>query len=160
MTWKLRLGAVAVLLFALLGTGASASGPQGDDDGVEIVRVTEVVGQEANLDLGDPGDSLGDQFIFSNDLFRHGKKVGTDGGIGTVVRLEPMVSATLQFAATAQLPKGQITVQGLVTFTDASEGEPFKLAITGGTGQYKEAHGVLTIDEEGAETRLTFLIIR
>jgi hypothetical protein len=43
----------------------------------------------------------------------------------------------------AQLPDGQITVQGLVTFT----GEPFTLAVTGGTGPYREAAGEVQVTE-------------
>jgi hypothetical protein len=34
----------------------------------------------------------------------------------------------------AELPKGQITIQGLVTLPEATEGEPVRVAITGGTG--------------------------
>jgi hypothetical protein len=102
---------------------------------------------------------LGDQFIFRNDLSRAGKKVGIDGGVCTLVGLEPMVSATLQCVATAELPRGQITVQGLATFTDGPS--TFELAITGGTGRFREAHGVLTIEQvSDTESLLTFRIIR
>ena len=161
MTRKVRLGAVAVVLFALLGTGASASGPRDkDDDDIEVIRVTEMIVQEAGIDLGEAGDSLGDQFVFSGDLFRSGEKVGIDGGVCTIVRLEPRVSATSQCVATAELPKGQITVQGLLTFTEETEGEPFRLAITGGTGKYKEAQGELKVVEiSETESELTFKII-
>ncbi len=159
---KLRLGAVAVLLFALLGTGASASGPRDrDDDDVEVIRVTEIIVQEAEIDLGEPGESLGDQFVTSSDFFRAGEKVGVDGVVCTLVQLEPMVSATAQCVATAEFPKGQITVQGLLTFSEETEGEPFLLAITGGTGKYKEAHGELKVVEVSeTESQLTFKIIR
>jgi hypothetical protein len=86
-------------------------------------------------------------------------KVGTDGGVGTLVRLEPRVAATIQFVATARLPRGQITVQGLVRFTDGPS--TFQVAITGGTGRFREAHGVLTVEEvSDTESLLTFRIIR
>ena len=161
MTRKLRFGAVAVLLFALLGTGASASGTRDkNDDDVKVIRVTEIIVQEAEIDLGEPGDSLGDQFVTSSDLFRAGEKVGIDGVVCTLVRLEPMVSATSQCVATAELPKGQISVQGLLTFTEETEGEPFKLAITGGTGKYKEAQGELKVTQiSETESQLTFKIL-
>jgi hypothetical protein len=55
---------------------------------------------------------LGDQFIFRNDLSRAGKKVGIDGGVCTLVGLEPMVSATLQCVATAELPRGRSRCKG------------------------------------------------
>ena len=162
MARKLRFGAVAVFLFALLVTGASASsGPrERDDDDIEIIRVTEIIVQEAGIDLGEPGDSLGDQFVFSGDLFRAGEKVGIDGGVCTLVRLVSMVSATSQCVATAELPKGQITVQGLLTFTEETEGEPSLLAITGGTGKYREAQGELKVVQTSeTESQLTFKII-
>ena len=57
------------------------------------------------------------------------------------------------------LPKGQITVQGLTTFTDGPS--TFKLAITGGTGSYRTAHGVLIVDQTSEEeSLLTFRVIR
>ena len=116
--------------------------------------------QEAEIDLGEPGESLGDQFVTSSDLFRGDKKVGVDGVVCTLVRLEPMVSATAECVATAEFRKGQITVQGLLTFTEETEGEPFRLAITGGTGKYREAHGELKVVEVSeTESRLTFKII-
>jgi hypothetical protein len=116
--------------------------------------------QEAEIDLGEPGDSLGDQFVTSSDLFGGDEQVGIDGVVCTLLRLEPMVSATAQCVATAKLPKGQITVQGLLTFSEETEGEPFLLAITGGTGKYREAHGELKVVEVSeTESQLTFKII-
>jgi hypothetical protein len=110
------------------------------------------------LDLGEPGDSLGDQSVFSQDLFRGGEKVGVSGVVCTLVRLEPRVSATLQCVATARLPGGQITIQGLPTFTDGPS--TFRLAITGGTGSYREAHGVAIVEQVSeTEERITFRII-
>jgi hypothetical protein len=165
MRRKLPLGVLVILVLAVVSLpAASASSSQarssaGEDNDVEVIRVTEVTVQEQFLDLGAEGDSLGDQFIFSGDLFRRGEKVGIDGGVATIVRLESMVSATLQFVATAQLPRGQITVQGLVTFTDGPS--TFRLAITGGTGRYRTGHGVLIVEEiSETETRLTFRVIR
>ena len=84
------------------------------------------------------------------------------GVVCTLVRLEPMVSATLQCVATAELPKGQITAQALLTFLGEEEGEPETSiwAITGGTGKYKEAGGQLkSVDVSETEARLTFKII-
>jgi hypothetical protein len=162
MRSRLPLAILAVLALAVVivpGASTSSAVRSADDDGVLVIRVTESPVQDANLDLGDPGDSLGDQFIFSNDLLRAGEKVGVDGGVCTVVGLEPMVAATVQCVATARLPRGQITVQGLVRFTDGPS--TFKLAITGGTGRFREADGVLTVAEtSGTESLLTFRIFQ
>ncbi len=163
MRRKLPLGVLVILVLAVASLPASASSSQagssaGDEKKVEVIRLTAVTIQETELDLGEPGESLGDQLIFTEDLFRDGKKVGIDGGVATVVRFEPNVSLTLQFVATVELPKGEITVQGLHTFTE--EDEPQKFAITGGTGRYKTAHGVLTVVQTETGARLTFRVIR
>jgi hypothetical protein len=162
MQRKLRLGGAVALLLAIVSLPAGAapsSSTKADGDGVEVIRVTAIDVQDTFLDLGEPGDSLGDQSVFSQDLFRQGEKVGTAGAVCTLVRLVPMVSATAQCVATAKLPRGQITVQGLLTFTDGPS--TFRLAITGGTGRYRTAHGVAIV-EEVSETRdrITFRIIR
>jgi hypothetical protein len=150
----------AVTLASLPAASASPSaGRSSDDDDVDVIRVTAVDAQDTFLDLGEPGDSLGDQSVFSQDLFRKGEKVGTAGVVCTLVRLEPMVSATAQCVATAELPRGQITLQGLLTFTDGPS--TFRIAITGGTGRYRTAHGVAIVEEVSeTEDRITFRVIR
>jgi type II secretory pathway pseudopilin PulG len=160
---KVSLAAIAALVLAVASvTLASASGSSAtqtsDKKSTQVIHLVARTVQEASLDLGEPGDSLGDQFIFSEDLFRDGKKVGHDGGVCTLVRLVPRVSATTQCVVTASLPKGQITVQGLPTFTDGPAS--FLLAITGGTGAYKTAHGqVKVVEVSEAESRLTLFLI-
>jgi hypothetical protein len=165
MRRRLPLGVLAILVLAVASLpAASASSSQagssaGDDNDVEVIRVIAVTVQENFLDLGEPGDSLGDQLVFTTDLLRRGEKVGIGGVHCTVVRLEPMVSATTQCVATAELPRGQLAGQGLLTFTEGPS--TFRLAITGGTGRYRTAHGVLVVQEiSETEDRLTFRIIR
>jgi hypothetical protein len=164
MRRKLPLGVLVILVLAVVSLpAASASSSQagssaGDKKKVEVIRFIEVTVQEAFIDVGEEGDSVGDYFTFASDLVRHGKKVGTDGGVGTIVRLEPD-AFTVHFAATAALPKGQITTQGLGTITDGPLN--LELAITGGTGRYRTAHGTLSVEDIGeSETVLTFRIIR
>jgi hypothetical protein len=163
MRRRLPLGVLAILVLAVASLPAasassSQAGSSAGDKKVEVIRVIEVTVQEAFIDVGEEGDSVGDYFTFASDLVRHGKKVGTDGGVGTIVRLEPD-AFTVHFAATAELPKGQITTQGLGTITDGPL--DFELAITGGTGRYRTAHGTLSVEDIGeSETVLTFRVIR
>jgi hypothetical protein len=165
---KVRLGGIVALLLAVALTAAgassspSASTAEDDDDEVEVMRVTAVGVSEAFLDLDGSGQqdvTIGDQAVFSSDLFRKGKKIGFDGGFCTLVRLP----ALFQCAGTNYLPGGQLTVQGLLDYGPdfASEG-PFYLAITGGTGRYKTAHGEVRLIDRPASERdsITFRIIR
>ena len=130
---KLILGAsLALLLVATSVSLAFASGdPKGDTNGdkVHVLHVTLRNSQETPLDLGAPGPSVGDRFIVFGDLFRNDKRVGA-GGYECVTMLftpgpdptgEPE-AATDQCVATLSLPKGQITVQGLVDRTRPSAG--------------------------------------
>jgi hypothetical protein len=161
MRKKLRRGGVVALLLAVVGVSAAAASPSAarssDDGHVEVIQLTAVDVQDTFLDLGDPGDSLGDQEVFSQDLFLQGAKVGMSGVVCTLVRLQPMVSATAQCLATVELHAGQITIQGLLTFTDGPS--TFEVAITGGTGKYSTAHGVAIVEEGETEDRITLRII-
>jgi hypothetical protein len=165
MRRKLPLGVLVILVLAVVSLpAASASSSQagssaGDDKKVEVIRVTAVDVQDTFLDLGEPGESLGDQSVFSQDLFRRGEKVGTAGVVCTLVRVDTGVSATVQCIGTAELPRGQITIQGLLTFTNGPS--TFQVAITGGTGRYRTAHGVAIVEEVSeTEDRITFRVIR
>jgi hypothetical protein len=152
--------AVAAITVAPASSTSSSSASAGNDGDVEVIRVTAVTAQDTFLDLGETGESLGDQSVISEDLFRQGKNVGKTGVVCTVVRIEEAPAVTLQCVATAELPRGQITAQGLITFTEAGPGRS-RLAITGGTGRYRTAHGVVLIEElSGTENRLTFRVIR
>ena len=145
MLRKLMVGVLATVLVA---TGASMAvaggGDDGDDDGGDVIRLVDRLVSEADLDLGETGEGVGDRFVFSGDLYKGDDKVGDDGGECTIVRLVERVAATANCVATLRLPGGQITVQGLVDFAD--EEEPITVAITGGTGRYDEADGEMTIE--------------
>jgi allene oxide cyclase-like protein len=128
-----------------------------DDDG-KIQLIAKTV-QEADIDIPPTGEfGIGDGFVFSDDLFEGSKKVGESGGQCTFVRLDEIAqSATIQCIATFSLPKGQITVQGLISFVGEEE-PPFVVPITGGSGAYKNAHGELRVEPVGEDDRLTLFI--
>jgi hypothetical protein len=169
MRTKLILGAVFALLLVAasvpLAFAGGGSDPDDDDDDVLIINLTTRVVQEADIDLGDPGPSIGDRFVFSDDVFKDDEKVGTDGGECVIVLFKPgpdpqgqPEAATAQCVVTLSLPKGQITVQGLVDFTELPG--PFTVAITGGTGAFRTAHGEVEVTEESAEVdRLKLKVI-
>ena len=119
--------------------------------------ITTKVIDQARADVGEPGPSLGDVSVITEDAYRDGKKVGTSDLSCTIVRLDlPKHFFGAQCFNTTVLPEGQITSQGYVT-SDEVEKVPFKQAITGGTGAYRAARGELTVDEAGdGPAHLTF----
>ncbi|MGH8968727.1 MAG: allene oxide cyclase barrel-like domain-containing protein [Actinomycetes bacterium] len=125
--------AVAVAATAVVTRSASASG----DDGTRVLRFTSVQVAETELDLGAAGFSPGDQIVFSDDLKRSGHKIGTDAGVCTVVRV---AGADTEFTCvtTFRLPRGTIAVQAMFSAADLPD---VRLAITGGTGAYRDAGG-------------------
>jgi hypothetical protein len=98
----------------------------------------------AFLDDGAAGLSLGDKTIFTNDLYRGGKKVGYDGVVCTVVRVNPQ--RTINCTISMQLPEGMIAAQLLRVEPLPPPPTPFFIAITGGTGAYEGARGQIHVD--------------
>lgn len=141
-----RLAATGgVVVLAALATGAVApatgQGPAkhgGDRD--DTIRVLSTNTEEDFVDVGAAGDSLGDAFIFTSNLTRHGKAYGHTGVVCT---LTSVARGEVQCVGTARLPGGQITIQGLL----AGEPTVFAFPITGGTGQFEGAEGTLVVKE-------------
>ncbi|MET0523598.1 MAG: hypothetical protein ABWZ91_02285 [Nocardioides sp.] len=116
------------------------------------MRVLSTNTEETLVDVGEPDFSLGDQFIFTSELTKHGKLVGHTGVVCTITSVEREES---QCVGTAAFHKGQITIQGLV----AGEPEEFEFPITGGTGAFEGAGGTLVVKElSDTEELLTFYL--
>lgn len=133
------LGAVIALVALTVGAISPALGSSGDDDDKKwTIRVVSITEEFAELDLGAEGESLGDQFVFSSKLLKDGDVVGHDGVVCTLVSVERQEG---QCVATTWFDDGQITVQGLINFTE----DPPAVPITGGSGKYEGAEGELHI---------------
>jgi hypothetical protein len=172
MGTKFRLfGVLAMALtIGVVSLVSTAAGEKKRGKKVQTLNLTIQTVQEAQLDLGPTGFTVGDRFVFSESVRRGSQQVGTDGGECTFTRLEPSpvpqgqepTSATANCVATIQLPKGQVTLQGLVSFSEEA-GNRFTIAITGGTGAYRTAHGEATITEnedENGPDQLQLKLIR
>jgi hypothetical protein len=147
---KKLLPLTALLALGLAGT--SLAEPQSHRDDLQLTGKVVAV---QKVDLGDAGDTLGDQQIISMDVFAGPKRVGESHVVCTVVRVQPGLTTT-QCDNVTSLPDGQITASGLVTSAQ-EETTPFVQAVTGGTGAYKQAHGQLTVAEAGPQpATLTF----
>ena len=136
------VGVAAAALAAGGATIAAASGSAKDHHHpVEVIQFVEETAPGGNvaLDLdhsgGSPPDTVGDQLAFTADLLVGGRKVGFNGGFCQLVGLPGL----FQCIATDSFPGGQLTVQGINDFSQGNG--PHHLAITGGTGRYRKAHG-------------------
>jgi hypothetical protein len=115
-----------------------------DDNGGESFRVTTITQQFGGNDAPPKGDSVGDTFAFSDDVYFGKKRVGYLDGTCTLTRVDKKTKTVREHCAAAMtLPSGQITVQAALEFV-GEEGEgttEATLGITGGTGRYVGAEG-------------------
>lgn len=116
---------------------------------VRVIKLFSSTVQFKQLDLGDSGFSLGDEIVFADDLLtaKGGAKVGFDGGVCTVVRVDDATSATgtLQCPVTLSLQGGQLFTVGLVHLTNGALSGTQIVAVGGGTDGYRGAAGELAI---------------
>jgi hypothetical protein len=143
-------------LAALLVTTLSfASFASAHTDNVTVLHLTAVQVEDQVVDVAPTGPqpSLGDQDVFSENLFRDGHKVGVSGGVCTFVRVEHPPFA-LQCVVTARIGSDELTVQGL-----AFDQPRNVFAITGGTGRWRNAGGQVVVrGVSDTENRLTLYI--
>jgi hypothetical protein len=106
------------------------------------LRLDVAFGADPRVDLGRRGPSVGDLHVIHDRLLREGKDVGDVGGacvLNTQGRPEELCTVT--FA----LPRGTITAEWLNTPPVHKT-----VAITGGTGRYREARGEAHVTELSA----------
>jgi hypothetical protein len=130
---KLSL-ALAVSLVTMIALPASAA---------EVIKVVEHPVNETTVDVGAPGDSVGDILTFANPVFDAANKVEIGSDQGYCVRV--VVGKSWECIWTLVLKSGQITVEG--PFADSGDST---FAITGGTGKYVGAKGSLKLHPRDA----------
>jgi hypothetical protein len=150
-----RKFAIPVVVFVVLALGGVAlansrsPGHARTNSPVQRIKVFAQAVQLKMIDLGDPGFSLGDQIVFSDNLFtrQNGDKLGIDGVVCTVVGVADAGtgSGTLQCPGTFAIGGGQIVTDGLVKLTGGQTSGTQTVAITGGTGRFRGAGGQISI---------------
>ncbi|MFE5119922.1 hypothetical protein [Streptomyces sp. NPDC056669] len=139
---------------------AAATGPLPPRHMEEVFLLTARPTQTNSVDVAPPGNSQGDQLIVAGDLLRSSVTVGRFDETCTVTRTSPMDTSDLQCQITLSLSEGQLTLQGVFAITGAGPGD-ITLAITGGTGRFRTAHGFIhAVNSSNTETRLTVHLIR
>jgi hypothetical protein len=99
--------------------------------------------------------ALGDELVFHDQPFSEGKHVGDDVGSCVIASITPELLANCTLVI--RLPGGNITGQ----FVAISGPTPRELALTGGTGTYRNVGGEGTLVEFGnGKGRLTLHVLR
>ena len=127
---------------------AGTAGPKPPQPTEQVLTLTARTTQTHTVDVPPPGDSQGDEIITTGDLLRSNVTVGRFDEVCTITRVTgtaPNTTSDVECDLTLSLPDGQITLQGVYAITSAGP-EDFTLAVTGGTGRYRTAHGYLHAD--------------
>jgi hypothetical protein len=146
----LALSAIVVLVVAVSASGKSPSHAKHRGHGGKSITIIEHATSDTTTDTGASGDSVGDILTFANDVFdaTNATKAGTDQGY--CVRV--VAGTSYECTWTTFLPGGQIVVAG--PFYDAKDST---LAITGGTGRYRDARGTMDLHARAGGTEYAFV---
>jgi hypothetical protein len=160
---KAILGVAIVLVLAAAGVTAAAASSSSADASKHRVQTIQLVAKQTNatlLVLAAPGHGpVGNEFLGTDDLYRQGRRVGDDASVCQFMADLGQAGGRFQCLVTVSLPEGQLTAQGLVTLTETGQ-QPLTLAVTGGTGAYRTAHGeVRVVQVSETESRDTITLI-
>jgi hypothetical protein len=131
-------------LAAALAVGGTSIATAGDDgrDGRTIRLTAENTGLSI-VDNGQPGLNRGDRAVIEGDLLRGGQKMG-EAALDCVVISVDGPRLQNQCAGSAALPDGGLVFQGLAA-ADTAASVAGTVAVTGGTGRFRRAHGEATM---------------
>ena len=99
---------------------------------------------------GGAGDAVGNILTFNNDVFDQNDSARVGGDQGYCVRL--VVGGSWECNWTTVLDRGQITVEG--PFYDTHDSV---VAITGGTGAYRNVRGEMELKSRSGGTEFDFI---
>jgi hypothetical protein len=155
-TIRRAIAAVGIIATAALVLAVIALVTTGEDENsrtIELVSITDPRA-EASADLGEQGDSATDVATFSEEARQDGKPVGRTFGSCTLAGT-PQDGRGI-CSLTSELKEGKVTAAGTIDFR--REDQPQDLPIVGGTGEFENASGTLTIGPAGQDTRLTITV--
>ena len=143
--------ALALTVALAAAVAAWAEGGHHGKGGGKVLTVIEHATTDVTTDTGAADDSVGDILTFANEVFDRtdARKVGTDQGY--CIRV--VAGTSYECNWTTILAGGQITVEG--PFLDAGDST---LAVTGGTGRYRNVGGFMKLHglENGTKFRFEF----
>lgn len=145
----MKRSTIVLAVVAALGISAAPAPAKGARHTITI-KARAQIDQARDVDVGPAGDSPGDILVFTEKLFNsRGKQIGSDAA--TCVRLfDPNSLCT----GTYKLPGGRLMVQ----LVQPGPTGTYDQAITGGTGRFAGARGIVTVAQHGGNDRFTFKI--
>lgn len=156
-TIRFTSAAVALVAAAALVLAVIALVTGGEDEKsrtIELVSISDPQA-EASADLAEKGDSGADLSAFSEEARQDGEPVGRTFGSCTLAGAQQDARGVCSL--TSELEEGKITAAGTIDFR--REDQPQDLPIVGGTGEFEDASGTLTIGRRaGQETPLTITV--
>jgi hypothetical protein len=142
----LAAGIVAGAVIQAVAFGGTASKLQKPT----TVHVVEHAATDTVTDTGKTGDSAGDLLTFHNVVFDAADSAPVGRDQGQCIRIA--VARSWECTWTTFLPGGHITVEG--PFFDTRDSV---LAITGGTGIYRNARGAMVLRSRAGGTKFDFV---
>ena len=145
---RFKLLALALALAIVLAVGivsiSAASASDKPDQSSRRLTVVEHADSDTVADTGTAGDSLGDILAFGNPIFdaANAKQIGRDQGYC----IRTNVGASWECNWTVILDQGSLVVEGPF-YDDLRDSQ---LAITGSTGEFRNARGEMTLHSRNA----------
>ncbi|MFE5797625.1 hypothetical protein ACFQ8C_34305 [Streptomyces sp. NPDC056503] len=156
------LGAATVAAVTFAAAAPVAAAPAAD--GFEFTLYAKEVPTDQGGEETGQAPGLGESFAFADDLSRTkgGESVGRDGVGCTVVRTgDPADLLCVGNFVLNGGPGGQIAGQTLLSVDPADDAPAaFDIAVTGGTGDFKDVRGYIRSTPDGDYSRLEFHLTR
>ncbi|MGW2231856.1 allene oxide cyclase barrel-like domain-containing protein [Streptomyces formicae] len=119
----------------VLAVGSAAADTSGKDR-AEVIELQIKDLEYQAIDVGPTGPGPGDMSVFCGTAVENGRTVGRGAGTSQIVSVDGE-RHTSQAVITIELERGSLTMQSL----QASDARSLDMAITGGTGAFKDARG-------------------
>jgi hypothetical protein len=134
--WIVAVTAVAAI--GTVGSVAMAASEPRPGKAIQVLTLNRAISETQDVDVGRSGLSLGDQHVYAANLTTTNRSPA--GGANLVCTVARLDGEEWQCVMTIRLRGGQIASQGTVP---QYPGHRAQLAITGGTGRYTGARGVV-----------------
>jgi allene oxide cyclase len=146
-----RMIGAGVIAVAALGLAAASVAAGPDIVSPVQIQVIEHAVSDTVTDTGPAGDSPGDLLTFHNPIFDASDTTRVGSDQGDCIRISPK-AGTWECRWVTWLAGGSITVEG--PFFDTHDSV---LAVTGGTGSYRNARGSMTLRSRAGGTEFDFI---